>query len=218
VRKERLEDRIVTRGDSQMSARRGFADEFGQATFSVVLVIIVVVLGGLLVWRIAFTAKSIDDKAGVIARTAVPINRATDAVTNVPRTNQLATEILNAARPLAGVLTEVRDAAKRIDAKAISINNTAGTIDGTARSINAEAVRIIAVARSIDRGVARIIQNLDVTIGTVATIRGRDTERIVRLAESIHQTGACVDRKLVLGADTGTGPNEDGHCAGLSGF
>ncbi len=187
-------------------------DERGQATFSVVAAIVVVLLGGVLVWRVADTAESIEDKASTIAKTAVPINRATDAVTNVPETNRLAGEILQSAKPLEGVLTEIRDVAKSVDRHAISINGTAGTIDGTAKSINAEAVRIIAIARSIDRGVAQINANLDVTIAS-AIAAEVDTTNILAQADAAHGTGACIDAKLVAGADPGIpGPNNDGHC------
>lgn len=64
--------------------------ERGQASFSVVLTLITVVLAGVLVNRVAWTAEAINKKAGNIAQTATPINAATDAVLNLDTTNELA--------------------------------------------------------------------------------------------------------------------------------
>ncbi len=189
--------------------------EQGQ-TFLVVVVIITVILAGILVVRVANTAESINDKAGTIMQTAVPINTATDAVLNLPRTNELAGSILQTAGPLQGKLAEIIRLAKSVDGLAATINTSATSVDASAKGINGEAVGILDTARSIDRGVRQIIINLNTTLGIVGAIKG-DTANILGSAVSIHQDAACIDAKLaplgalpLVGGGGVGGP--DGHC------
>ena len=188
--------------------------EQGQ-TFLVVVVIIAVLLAGVLVTRVANTAESINKKAGTISQTAVPINTATDAVLNLPRTNELAGSILQTAGPLQGKLAEIVRLAKSVDGLAATINASATSVDASAKGINGEAGGILGTARSIDRGVRQININLDTTLGIVGAIKG-DTANILGSALGIHQDAACIDAKLaILGAlpvvGGGVGGN-DGHC------
>lgn len=183
---------------------RPVRDEQGQAaTFSVVLVVITVLLAALLVWKISHLASRIENKAARIQETAVPINRATDAVTNIPETNRLASSILTSAKPLEGQLDTIIRLAKDIDRLAASINGTAGTIDGTAKSIDAEAARILPVGRAINADVVQINRNLD---GSIARAGGIDTDTsdILGLARTAHRHAGCIDRKVVgIGAPGG---------------
>ncbi len=178
--------------------------EGGQATFSVVLVIVAVALAAVLVNRVAWTADAINDKAGNIAKTAAPINVATDAVLNLDTTNQLAGSILETAKPLEGKLAEIVRLAQSVDRLAISINGSAAEIDGTAKGINADASTIIATARSIDRGVKQIITNLNQTLGIVGEIKN-DSGNILVQANIAHKEAACIDQPL-------PGGTNDGHC------
>lgn len=178
--------------------------ERGQATFSVVLVIVAVALASVLVNRVAWTADAINDKAGNIAKTAAPINVATDAVLNLDTTNQLAGSILETAKPLEGKLAEIVRLAQSVDRLAISINGSAAEIDGTAKGINADASTIIATARSIDRGVKQIITNLNQTLGIVGEIKN-DSGNILAEANKAHKEAACIDQPL-------PGGTNDGHC------
>ncbi len=196
--------------------RKPERSEEGQATFSVVVVIVSVVLAGLLVWRVAETAEAINDKAGTIAQTAVPINTATDAVLNLPTTNQLAGSILNTAKPLEGKLAEIVRLAKSVDGLATSINAKATSVDREAKGINGEAAGILATAQSIDRGVRQININLDTTLGIAGAIKGETANILGRGAIPIHSNASCIDAKLallgrlpVIGGGVG-GP--DGHC------
>ena len=195
-----------------MNRRWGPArDERGQATaatFSVVLVVVVVVLAALLVFRIAQLAVAINDKAGDISKTAVPINRATDAVTDIPRTNQLASSILTSAQPLEGQLAEIIRLAKDVDRLAASINSTAGTIDRTAGGINASAAGIPPIARAILSDVNIINRSLDASIPRAAAIDA-DTTSILARAVTAHSKASCIDAKLVA---VGGGTGRDGHC------
>ncbi len=179
-------------------------DEVGQAGNAVVAVVTLVtlVLAGVLVNRVAWTAESINKKAGNIAKTAVPINRDTDAVLNLDTTNGLAGSILETAKPLQGKLAEIIRLAKSVDGLATSINSSASEVDGTAKGINSTAAGILETARSIDRGVVQINANLDTTIALAQQIKG-DSGNILGQARIAHKEAACIDRGL--GAD-------DGHC------
>jgi methyl-accepting chemotaxis protein len=199
------------KGDQMTNRWKPLRDEQGQAaTFSVVLVVVTVLLAAALVWQISDLASRINRKAGKIQQTAVPINRATDAVTNIPETNRLASSILTSAKPLEGQLAEIIRLAKDVDRLAASINGTAGTIDGTAKSIDAEGARILPVARAIDADVRQINANLDGSIGRAGAIDG-DTSNILGLANTAHRSAACIDRKVGTVPVVGRGGG-DSHC------
>ena len=180
--------------------------EWGQASFSVVATLVAVVLAGVLVNRVAWTAESINKKAENISKTATPINAATDAVLNLDTTNQLAGSILETAKPLEGKLAEIVRLAKSVDQLAISINGSASTVDGTAKSINGNAGGIVSTAQSIDRGVKQIITNLNVSLGIVESVKG-DSGNILTQAQLAHRLAACVDQGL-----PGPGSPADPHC------
>jgi methyl-accepting chemotaxis protein len=186
--------------------RRPKRGEGGQAAFSVVAALVAVILAGVLVNRVAWTAESINDKAGRIAKTAVPINQATDAVLNLDTTNQLAGSILETAKPLQGKLAEIVRLAKSVDSLAISINSSASTVDGTAKSINGDATGIVQTAQSIDRGVKQIITNLNQTLSIVGAVKG-DSGNILGQAQTAHRLAACIDQGL-----PGPGSPADPHC------
>ncbi len=172
---------------------RPVRDERGQAaTFSVVLVAITVLLAALLVWKISDLAVRINHKAEKIQQTAVPINRATDAVTNVPETNRLASSILTSAQPLEGQLAEIIRLAKDVDRLAASINGTAGTIDNTANGIDTSAAGIPPVGRAILADVNQINRNLDITVNFARDI-DVDTSEILALARKAHGKAGCID-------------------------
>ena len=180
--------------------------ERGQASFSVVATLVAVLLAGVLVNRVAWTAESINKKAERISQTATPINEATDAVLNLDRTNELGGSILNTAQPLQGKLAEIVRLARSVDGLATSINGSATTVDGVAKSINSDAVGILQTAQSIDRGVKQIITNLNTTLGIVTAVKG-DSGNILTQAQIAHRLAACIDQGL-----PGPGSPPDSHC------
>ena len=185
------------KGDEMKKRWGPVRDEQGQAaTFSVVLVVVTVLLAAVLVWQISDLASRINRKAGKIQQTAVPINRATDAVTNVPETNRLALSIRDSARPLEPQLAEIIRLAKDIDRLAASINGKAASIDGTAKGIDAEAAQILPVARQINDDVIRINANLDESIPRARSIDG-DTSNILGNADRADIQAACIDNNLI---------------------
>ncbi|MGQ0743042.1 MAG: hypothetical protein ACT4OS_01620 [Acidimicrobiales bacterium] len=177
---------------------RSSADERGQATFSLILVLVVVAIAVVLLQRTAWTAESINDKAGNIAKTGGGINTATAAVLKLERTNELASSILETAKPLEGQLNEVIRLAVSIDGLATSINGTAGAINGTARGINGTASTILGTARHINDGVAQINTNLDTTLALAAEIKN-DTGGILGQAGRINRLADAINSGLLDG-------------------
>lgn len=165
--------------------------ERGQATFTLIIVIAVVAVAVVLLYRTAWTAQSIDNKAGNIAKTAGGINTSTDAVLKLERTNELAGSILETAKPLQGELDEIVGLAKSIDGLATSINGSAGTINGTAKNINGTVSTILNTARSINAGVIQINRNIDTTIAVANQIKV-DTGNILGQAIQANRETACI--------------------------
>ena len=187
-----------------MQRWRSTTDERGQATFTLVIVVVVVAIAVVLLYRTAWTADSINKKAGTIAETGGGINTATAAVLKLGRTNQLASSILDTAKPLEGQLAEVIRLAQSIDGLATSINGTAGTINGTAKGINSSAATILDTARSINDGVAQINTNLDTTLALANAIKN-DTGQILGQADLANHYAACIDRGLLSNTGRPTG-------------
>jgi methyl-accepting chemotaxis protein len=179
-----------------MQRWRSARSQAGQATFTLVIVVVVVAIAVVLLYRTAWTADSINDKAGTIAKTAGGINTATAAVLKLGRTNQLASSILDTAKPLEGQLNEVIRLAKSIDGLAISINGTAGTINGTAKGINGSAATILGSARTINDGVAQINTNLNTTLALANQIKS-DTANILNQADNANNFASCLDRGVL---------------------
>ena len=179
-----------------MQRWRSTRNQAGQATFTLVIVVVVVAIAVVLLYRTAWTADSINKKAGTIANTAGGINTATAAVLKLGRTNQLASSILDTAKPLEGQLNEVIRLAKSIDGLAISINSTAGTINGTAKGINGSAATILGSARSINDGVAQINTNLNTTLALANAIKN-DTADILDQADNANNFASCLDRGVL---------------------
>lgn len=183
---------------------RPAATERGQATFSLLIVIVVVAIAVVLLQRTAWHAEAINKKAGTIAETGGGINTATAAVLKLGRTNDLAGSILDTAKPLEGQLNEVIRLAQSIDGLATSINATAGTINQTAKGINGSASTILGTARSINDGVAQINTNLDTTLQLASEIK-RDTGNILGQADRANREAACINAGGVTGAGNGGG-------------
>lgn len=172
--------------------------ERGQATFTLIIVIAVVAVAVVLLYRTAWTAQSIDNKAGHIAKTAGGINTATDAVLKLGRTNELAGSILDTAKPLQGQLDQVVGLARSIDGLATSINGSAGAINGTAKSINGTVSTILNTANSINAGVIQINKNIDTTIAVANQIK-TDTGNILGQAQQANRETACIANGTLTG-------------------
>jgi len=200
---------------------------------ALVAVLLAAALATWLLIRTAVAANDINEKAEQIARNGRGINAATDSIMQLRRTNRIAESILRSAAPLdaklrstttlagridrtAGTIGQTAAAidstAGRIDSTAQAIGGTAGAIEGTAGRIDSTAGGIevavggiLPVARAIDFDTRLINLNLDRTIGLARLING-DSGNILDQGLAIHQTSACIDRRL--GGRSGF----DGHC------
>ena len=180
---------------------RPAAGERGQATFSLLIVIVVVAIAVVLLQRTAWHAEAINDKAGTIAETGGGINTATAAVLKLGRTNDLAGSILETAQPLQGKLDEIVRLAQSIDGLATTINGSAQSINGTARGINGTASTILNTARNINDGVAQINVNLDQTLRLANQIKD-DTGNILTGARRADRNLACIEAGGLTGGGT----------------
>jgi hypothetical protein len=181
---------------------RKLEDQSGQATVTIVVVLVSLVAVSILLFITMSTAVSINKKADTVERNAVVINSSGDSIPLLKETNRLADSILVTAAPLEGKVATIVDLAKSIDRSATSIDATAASIVNTALGINAEAVDILSTARSIDLGAKTIRGQLDTTVGLARAIK-RDSESILASATSIHRN-AC---GLALGLTA-----HAGHC------
>lgn len=184
--------------------RHSTGDERGQATFTLIIAIAVVVVAVILLQRTASLADHINNKAGNIARVGGGINSSTKAVLELGKTNELAGSILDTAKPLQGKLDTVVGLARDIDGLASSINGSASDINGTAKGINGTASTILGTARSINAGVAQINKNLDTTIAIAAKIKG-DTGGILGQANTANHEADCINSNL-LANPSGSSP------------
>lgn len=188
-------------------------DERGAAApaYTAVITLVTVLLAGIMVNRVAWTAEAINKKAETIKQSAIGIQADSTAVLDIDATNASASSILVSADPLDEKLKQIVALARAVDVKAKSINgtastvsgtateinNTAGPISGTASGINANVAGILGLAQSIMRGVDQINANLDGTIAIVTQVRG-DTGNIRNAANLADRGAACIDGKTPL--------------------
>jgi len=125
------------------------------------------------------TARAIDKKAKSIRDTGVGINTATDSISQLQRTNRIATSILKTATPLEGILTKIDNRAKSINRDATSIDSLASTILSTAGTINTSATTIGGTATDINN-----------TAGTINTTAGQ----IDGIAGGIRSIAGTINR------------------------
>lgn len=163
--------------------------ESGQATLTIVMVLIGVIGISVLLLLTMNNAVSINKKASNIRANADIINVSGDSIPFLKHTNELADSILVTATPLEGQVKTIEGLATNIDKNALGIDATAATIVQTALGINAEAVDILNTARSIDVGAKTITGQLVTTVGVAKDIK-RDTGSILTSATSIHRN-AC---------------------------
>ena len=195
---------VATKGQTMTKRWRLERSQRGQATGTLIIVVIVVGIAVILLVRTAATAVSINDKAENIAQTGRGINAATDAILQLDKTNQLGASILQTSQPLVGQLDRVVGIARSIDGLASSITGSALSINGTIHGINSSVASILVTAQSINRGVEQINRNVDTTIAIARDIK-RDTGDILGIERAINRNAVGIDQKvpgLVTGAQT----------------
>ncbi len=160
----------------------------------IVLVIVVAVVGiaAVLLAKTVQNAQSINKKAQNIAKVGTGINKDTDSVVQLTRTNTLATSILGSADPLEGQLSGIVSTAKSINGLATSINGTAGAINGSATTINGTATDINSSAGDINSA-ATSINNSAGSIDSSAGAINQRARTINASAQSINGSANSID-------------------------
>jgi len=179
---------------------RKLTDERGLAGKILVGVVAWALGAVLMLTSTLISAQQIDNRVATITSVVSPIDKDLDSVELAVETNNIAQQILTAAKPLTGQADEIVKSTATIDTTAKSINSTVGsigstvdsisknateingnvlTINGTARAINTTAKEINATVKSIDRSVVSINgtvhginTNLAEILATTQTIRG----------------------------------------------
>lgn len=170
--------------------------------FGLLGVIVCVVAVVFLLARVLIAANSINDKAADIKKLGGTINESTAAVLELTKTNDVAHQILDDAKPLTGQLSTTVDTANSISGLATSINGTAGQIDQTASAIQGTATSIDSSAVSIDNSAASINGNVGTINGKLVTAIGlaqavrNDTGAIHGTAAKIAQDAAAINAKI----------------------
>ncbi|MGH3718337.1 MAG: hypothetical protein ACRDRI_05735 [Pseudonocardiaceae bacterium] len=162
-----------------------------------ILVVGVLVIGiaAALLARTLAAAQSIDKKAQTISGNAGRIDVATNPVIDLNRTNELASSILQSAKPLQNLLNTTDAAARDIDGVAKSINGTAGTINGSAATINGTATTINGSARDINTNVGTI-NGTAFTINSTAKGINNRAAAILDVAQRIDVDAANINDAL----------------------
>ena len=173
----------------------------GAGLFNVVSVVILIVgvvvigIAAALLARTLAAAQSIDKKAQTISGNAGNIDVATNSVIQLNRTNELASSILQSAKPLQGLLNTTEATARDIDGLAKSINGTAGTINGSAGTINGTATTINGTARDINTNVGTI-NGTAFTINSTAKGIDNRAAAILDVAQRIDIDAANINEAL----------------------
>jgi len=124
--------------------------ELGQAGLALIIVIVWALTAVVMLTRTLVSAEQIDRKVDVITGSLHEVERETEVVAELQKTEKTSAAILKAAEPLTGMLKVVDDTAKNIDATAKRIDPNAKSIQSTVVSINGHVANILSTARSIE--------------------------------------------------------------------
>ena len=150
--------------------------EQGQAGIALIIVIAWALTAVIMLTRTLVSAQAIDRRVNSITNSLGEVHDETALVAELQKTEKTSAAILNAAKPLTGMLANVDEAAKRIDVTTKSINPNAKAINATVVSINGQVPQILATARSIE-GTLSTITNQAVDIrGRVNAIKADSQE------------------------------------------
>ncbi|HYN98883.1 MAG TPA: hypothetical protein VEU28_04345 [Actinomycetota bacterium] len=136
-------------------------NELGQAGIALIIVIAWALTAVVMLTRTLVSAQAIDHKVDSITNSLGEVHDETALVAELQKTEKTSAAILQAAKPLTGMLGHVDEVAKSIDVTTKSINPNAKAINATVVSINGHVPQILATARSIE--------------GTLSTITGQAT-------------------------------------------
>jgi nicotinate-nucleotide pyrophosphorylase len=148
------------------------ARELGQAGLALIIVIAWALTAVVMLTRTLVSAEQIDRKVNSITGNLHEVERETDVVSELVKTEKTSAAILEAAKPLTGMLKVVDDAAKNIDSTAKRIDPNAKSINSTVVSINGHVANILSTARSIENTLKTITGqavNIRQTVDTIKT-------------------------------------------------
>src|SRR4051794_12910211 len=153
------------------------SDEAGLAGKILVGVVAWALGAVLLLTNTLVAAQQIDTRVDRITHTVGPIDHDLDSVELAARTNEVAEQILAAAKPLSGQAGQIVDATTSIDASARSINSAVGQIgdsvkgiDGSARSINTNVLDINRTVKDINgtaKAISGTVNGIDQNVGSI---------------------------------------------------
>jgi prophage DNA circulation protein len=156
-----------------------FSDEAGLAGKILVGVIAWALGAVLLLTNTLVAAQQIDTRVDRITHTVGPIDHNLDSVALAIKTNDIAGQILTAAKPLSGQADQIVQATTSIDGSAKSINTAVGQIgeavkgiDGNARSINGNVLDINKTVKDINGTAKTISSTVNGISGNVTAIGG----------------------------------------------
>ena len=153
------------------------APEHGQAGLALIIVIVWALTAVIMLTRTLVSAEQIDRKVNVITGGLDEVERETEIVAELQKTEKTSAAILKAAEPLTGMLKVVDETAKSIDETAKRIDPNAKSINQTVVSINGHVASILSTARSIENTLRAITgQAVDIR-RTVDSIKN-DTKNI----------------------------------------
>lgn len=178
--------------------------ERGQAGIALIIVIAWALAAVFMLTRTLVAAQQINTRVKTIRSEVTGIKGDTALVAELTKTNEIASAILVAAKPLAPMLETVDATAKSINSTVTGILGNATSIGSTVNLINGNVKSILSVATEINNGVAAINGRADRALSVVNLIKG-DTGSIQRAVASgsgqgIHWHACNVDSV------------KDGHC------
>ncbi|MDQ1487905.1 MAG: hypothetical protein QOD57_2310 [Actinomycetota bacterium] len=191
-----------------------FSDETGLAGKILVGVIAWALGAVLLLTNTLVAAQQIDTRVDRITHTVGPIDHNLDSVALAIKTNEIATEILAAAKPLSGQADQIVQASASIDSSAKSINTTVGQIGEAVKGIDANAHSINGNVLDINKTVKDINGTAKTISSTVNGISGNVTGIGGSVNGISGSLSAVLDVvKQIRGDHAATGPSGVGIAA-----
>jgi len=160
------------------------SEEKGQTGIALIIIIAWALTAVFMLTTTLVSAQQIDNRVAAIVGRTTPIKADTAFVAELKKTNELASDINDAAKPISPELGDVDTAAKSINATVPQILSSAQSINATVKPINGNLVTILGTAREIAGGastlggVRGINQRLDIALVPVRAIKS-DTASIL---------------------------------------
>ncbi len=167
-------------------------DENGVVGIALTIVIVFALIAVIELTRTVVAAQQINTRVLDITGSVSSANRHLNSVPELDKTNELAAQILVAAKPLSGqadqiiqAATSINGTAQQIQANATAINgsvhsigSTAGAINATVNSIGSTFTNLNPVVTSIQQNIVAINGRVDVILGAANGIKS-DTGNVV---------------------------------------